>query len=940
MDSRMSEKRMPEKGVWIAIRAIGLAVAGCGLVTAAIAEGSSASVYAQQPSAAAPAFEIEALAGEPFGVARIQYPTPVQATSDSLPMVKVRSPDGEIFYPTAKKITAIGRSGPPLQPIPPGRGIGGGRLLGRITNAIRTVTSEEIEQTVGTEVWFLFRGDEPRTVFVGDDQRPVTLAPVRARRDQPHRKMLESWWSAYTDRARQAISAADYPPLVEHYLVSMLARRFSLPIPEELQAVPLSSEGGNAKEDSIASTLELIAGTEGLRNQILQNAAQGDTQTTSAPAPQLPMAPDWQAVLPESPVEVDVEIEEIARYVPIDSLYLRFGSFNNYLWFRDLTARHGGDIGRMITLRGYDYEATKRNEKLLQLYSSELSTLLGPTVIEDMAIIGHDLFLTDGPSIGVLIKARNQFLLLTSLKNDRLKATQTIEGATLKDVDIDGQSVSLLSTPDYQVRSFLITSGNYILVTSSEQLVREFIETSNGGASLADSPGFRLARSSLPQSNNYSIFAYFSDRFFQRLVSPQYQIELRRRSYAMADIALVQMAQLAAKSEGLEITEVDELIARGFLPLGMGQRPDGSGPIVAGDEVINSLRGKRSAFLPVADVELTDVTEEEFSWYQKRAEFYSKNWQQMDPVVVGVQRAAGEKPGTEVLQIHGEVAPLVPEKYGWIAEQLGPPTRRYVRMPADDIAWAQAYVVSDQLPVTLPPHHLFVGFKDSLLPNPADLDGLLDQFRALQSLSGYIGAWPQPGLLDRLPLGLGQGRPVGPGMSRLLIGLYRFQGNNFSVISFLPEIITSSLPSLQVVEAETPAQVRFKVQDLSGSQFEVWLNQQIYERNRRTCIAGLDLLDALTTQLSVPPAEAREVAGRLLDAKLQCPLGGEYVFEPSGPRAPAQWTSTALRDEIDPTVAAPGYMAPLLKWFRGIEGQLVQYDQRLEADVVLGMSTE
>ena len=50
-----------------------------------------------------------------------------------------------------------------------------------------------------------------------------------------------------------------------------------------------------------------------------------------------------------------------------------------------------------------------------------------------------------------------------------------------------------------------------------------------------------------------------------------------------------------------------------------------------------------------------------------------------------------------------------------------------------------------------------------------------------------------------------------------------------------------------------------------------------YARTRDTSLGNLRLMQALAEQLHVPPPRCRETAEFLLDAKLICPLGGDYV---------------------------------------------------------------
>ncbi len=68
---------------------------------------------------------------------------------------------------------------------------------------------------------------------------------------------------------------------------------------------------------------------------------------------------------------------------------------------------------------------------------------------------------------------------------------------------------------------------------------------------MAESKHFRFARLLLPVANDYALFAYLSPKFFRNLVSPSYQIELRRRLKAVASIEMAEMASLVTQAESL-----------------------------------------------------------------------------------------------------------------------------------------------------------------------------------------------------------------------------------------------------------------------------------------------------------------------------------------------------------------------------------------------------
>ncbi len=72
----------------------------------------------------------------------------------------------------------------------------------------------------------------------------------------------------------------------------------------------------------------------------------------------------------------------------------------------------------------------------------------------------------------------------------------------------------------------------------------------------------------------------------------------------------------------------------------------------------------------------------------------------------------------------------------------------------------------------------------------------------------------------------------------------------------------------------------------------------------------------------------------MLDAKLICPLGGQYVLR-TADGAASRWTSTAL--ESAPSggmvkVHAPaGYRSPPLNWFRGLDLEATMTEKTVSA---------
>jgi hypothetical protein len=104
------------------------------------------------------------------------------------------------------------------------------------------------------------------------------------------------------------------------------------------------------------------------------------------------------------------------------------------------------------------------------------------------------------------------------------------------------------------------------------------------------------------------------------------------------------------------------------------------------------------------------------------------------------------------------------------------------------------------------------------------------------------------------------------------------------------------------------------------------------------------LLDSLTEQLKVEPSQSLQVAERLIDARLQCSLGGRYVLQSANSDSGvAVWQTTAwpanlqMMGDGQPTLGfdstkclpPPEYKATWLEWFRGAQLHLTQLPERL-----------
>lgn len=831
----------------------------------------------------------DATLGKPFGVGRI---TVEVSDEDARELFRtngfaIEEADGRVFYPAFSN------------------------------TVLRGLVEEDTRDKL--TVSFLFRGSEPLklTVFTPLPLQ-ITIVP-RARRPLISNRQFEQWWRQYNITARRTALGHDYPSLVHSYLTGMLGNRLGL-------RPPLLSRVQERKQTTeFQKTIELLTASEQAQAGLVWPTY--DSAVRSRPA-SLPMPTDIAWGSPQLPDFDEQPIEPIAMRVPEECFYIRFGSFGNYVWFTRLMREYGGDLAQMVTLRGHDPGLNQKLQRQLAVRESALGELLGGAIVRDMAIIGRDLCIQDGAAIGLLFHAKNNLALNANFTQYRASmfAANQERGAKLETIELAGEKVSFLSTPDNHLRSFYVVDGDFHLVTSSREVARRFIETKNSERSLGASAEFRHARSIMPTAREDTIFVYFSTAFMRGLVSPHYQVELRRRLQATADLQVLQLAILAARSERQAAETIAELIAGKFLPRGFGRRADTSTLLIQNEVVVDSLRGERGSFTPIPDIEITSVTEAEADYCAGQNDYYVEHWKQMDPLMIGVKRFALQEPSRERIVIDANISPIAEEKYGWLLSMLGPSTDMKIATPKDELISVQASVRGGLLAPDIPPHQLFAGIRDVPVETRLQPNGFFKALFLLRETPGYLGSWPKIGVLDWLPVELNGSKPGADGFSQLPLGLSRWQDEGFSVLSFHRDVLDATVDQLRAEPNDDAAQLRLHVGDLSESQLSDWLNFLSHERATQTSTGNAKLLHTLSQQFAIPREAALNTAERLLNTTLVCSLEGKYELSKADRGMPV-WRSTNWSKPGEPLPT--DYEAPWTSWFRGLELALAKNRDRL-----------
>ncbi len=847
----------------------------------------------------------EAYSGHPFGVGRVTVGVlrgePVLPLSDE--RFTVLEAGGRVLYPTLKQ--------EPVRRILRG-------LLGM--EAPRNVT-----------LFYLFQGENPfeLSAFTPHEQG----IRVNPRHDPAgHRRLLRQWWEQYTAHYQSLLKNRAYPPVAENFLVASLARRLNLPLPQQGSGL-----FGKSSEQEEAFSSLLVNEHHMLRvdRNLLSEGVSEPLELLPLPEPISWPVSDDQVHEPR-----EIEMESMAAHVPAECFYIRFGSFSNYWWFRELNKKWQGDLGNMLLRRGIKRGAGERIQQQLSLRENALAKILGPQVVADAALIGLDPYLQQGAAIGILLQARNEFLLTADLTKQRRDALAKFEDAKEETLEVDGHKVSLISNPGGQVRSYYASHDGFHLVTTSRTLVELFLQAGQGDGSLANLASFRRAREQYPVARDDTIFAFVSEAFWRNLSSPHYIVENRRRLRSFRESVLLELSRHAARAEGAAAQSTEDLISAGFLPPGFASRAEQSTLLFEEDIPVDSQRGARGYFVPVADMPVADVSAEEADAFASFNQLVQKTGLKFPAVAAVVHRASigPDEPETISVDLHAQGS--LREQLGTLGTWLGQPTAQKLQPVEGDLLSIEAV---GEFPTPLAAgefaeHHVFGGLRDFRAPLVVRRGSVTPDARPAELVRGYLGAWPKPGILA-----LFTGGQTATGVDPQQCGkdLWQAKLEEFLLISFKADVIRQVLPQLNFVPAVRPAQLWIGLQDLTGTQMSENVSALGYMHTRAAASAGSRMMNALANQLHVPRHECRAVAERLVDGALVCPLGGEYqLHEPQ--RGLETWASSALTESnrFLLTEIPTEYRLPALEWFRGLSGDLRIGEESLSAHLEVHMTKD
>jgi hypothetical protein len=417
------------------------------------------------------------------------------------------------------------------------------------------------------------------------------------------------------------------------------------PAPRRNRAVPGNMDdtyalftGGRA----VAENLQL--------DRILPASPDDDGEATRAidDVPGITVAAyDWTAAIEGLAPALD----PLAEAIPEDQHALFFPSFEAMVALADRADEQGTPVLAALSDPTGEADTKGRTQRQLGLPLSELARLLGPKVIESVAITGGDPYLRSGSDVALLFRARDRDVLHALVLARVAAAVAGEPGVVTGEGTVDNLGYVAHRTPDRAVCSYVARIGEVVIVTNSEAQLRRLVAVAEGAPSLAALPEYGFFRDRYRRGDPAeTALLVVSDATIRRWCGPRWRIGSSRRTRAEAALAEVRARLIDRGEAGPAVTAgaagaagAADAPATGGPKEGasLAGAPDGIGEVtLAAGAPRSSVYGTLGFLTPIAELDLDRVTQAEVDVYGRWRDGYQQNWSGVfDPIAVrlGVQ---------------------------------------------------------------------------------------------------------------------------------------------------------------------------------------------------------------------------------------------------------------------------------------------------------------
>jgi hypothetical protein len=341
-----------------------------------------------------------------------------------------------------------------------------------------------------------------------------------------------------------------------------------------------------------------------------------------------------------------VPSEPLATAAPASFYFIRFRTIAHLIRLREeLDAGIAPALAGMG--EGADYDLAPRYEAELGLRQGPLTKLLGPTVVDDLAVVGSDPYLREGSDLSIVFRVRARPAFEAALAGTLAAFGAAHGGLKSATIDHQGTPITVTRSNDGVVRRHRANIGGFDIVSNSLAATRRIIDAVAGrGPRLADEPDFRymLARDAATPAD---VLVYLGDRFVGEVIGPRQKVLEARRQIALAELSRPGFAALLyGWMYGRVPASADEVVASRLLERQELAHAGGEAIDWQPGRAARSSWGAVGALTPLIDLPSpAKVTASEKAAYDIFTTGYQSFWRtNIDPVAIRIALPEGRGP--------------------------------------------------------------------------------------------------------------------------------------------------------------------------------------------------------------------------------------------------------------------------------------------------------
>ena len=351
--------------------------------------------------------------------------------------------------------------------------------------------------------------------------------------------------------------------------------------------------------------------------------------------------------------------EPLAHAAPAHFYFVRFASLAHLFRLLDEADTWMTPVASLNSGQAQNGDLGKRYETQLGLQRSQISRVLGPQVVTDLAVVGSDPYLREGSDVTFIFRAKSAAAFQAGVSAALAGHVAAHGSQTIQSVNHSGEKITITRSQDGEVRQHRVDVGGFSLVSNSMGGIKAVIDTIKGQSqALSNAPDFRymMARDANVPAD---VLAFMSDAFVAEVVGPRQKILEARRMVALSDLmAPGNAALLFGWMFGRTPRGEEELASTGLISRDEVKHVSGELITWIPGSAARSSWGTVASLTPLLDLPaLSKVTESERDAYRLFADSYQRNWSTyMDPACL---RLVLDPAGKHAIRADLRILPII-----------------------------------------------------------------------------------------------------------------------------------------------------------------------------------------------------------------------------------------------------------------------------------------